>query len=356
MPESLSYSISTVEPYQRFVLFPPQNLQIEYKDEEYTWDDLCAYNSAPYQFPCLRMSAMDLFQEARWTFTTMDRVAYYRNEFQKNLLRPRLPRFAVMYEQCMRECGAVLLKHRKDQLALFSVIGDLEYSDECKICIESNYELYIPYVYNGLVQSMTGLAQMLELYKMVIPVAEHGAVDDIISKVTLVVETTTKDDIVDFLGYYVIRDLYAELGAPQYMKGYAAMQDLIKGCKLYEEPLRLTCPAESITITDAYEHLKAHADNAFNKLNVAGSAFPFWSKKSGDMFADKLGPFSGSGVDMSADMDSLSNYLMDATTNGKLVVPGSDEWNDNVERNPLYSWFMAGVTPANPEQGEYQWH
>ena len=82
--------------------------QFEHNGVTYTWDDFCSENPSPYQFPCLRLSAMDLYQEAGWTFTEMDRVEYYRNGIQELLIKPRLPRFGIMRSDCTEPCAFVL--------------------------------------------------------------------------------------------------------------------------------------------------------------------------------------------------------------------------------------------------------
>lgn len=102
-------------------------LQIEFKGNTYRWEDFCASNGGyPYEFPCLRLSPMDLFQEARWFFDyngpesvpaheyvpapkqDLYRRTWYNELIRKLLVAPRIPRFGVMTTVCAPACQFVL--------------------------------------------------------------------------------------------------------------------------------------------------------------------------------------------------------------------------------------------------------
>ena len=124
--------------------------QITYKGIEYNWEDLCFNNGGfPYEFPCTRLSPMDLFQEAQWFFnytgpdSTSDdphipspkqdlyRRTWYNDLIQKKLVQPRLPRFGVMNELCQPQCAEVLNYRTNIEsegyspLSLFADIGNM---------------------------------------------------------------------------------------------------------------------------------------------------------------------------------------------------------------------------------------
>ena len=49
---------------------------------------------------------------------------------------------------------------------------------------------------------------------------------------------------------------------------------------------------------------------------------------------------------MSAKIESLSAYLFATVLSGQPMDPNSTEWEEQVEKNPIYAWFMASLTPA----------
>jgi hypothetical protein len=141
------HSEVTSKPILTLIIF--NCLQIEYNGVNYTWDDMCASNNAgrgtAYQFPCARLSPMDLFQEGRWFFDETDRVTWYQDIIRKVLVKPRLPRFGIMQTSCAgpAECQNVLrLRNDPDYaeeqgyprefaqpLGLFADIGNMELND-----------------------------------------------------------------------------------------------------------------------------------------------------------------------------------------------------------------------------------
>ena len=101
--------------------------QIEHKGVTYSWEDFCSSNGGfPYEFPCARLSPMDLFQESRWYFNyqgaestpvntsnpapkqDLYRRTWYKELIQAKLVNPRIPRFGVMTNLCPTQCQDVL--------------------------------------------------------------------------------------------------------------------------------------------------------------------------------------------------------------------------------------------------------
>jgi hypothetical protein len=122
------------------------------------------------------------------------------------------------------------------------------------------------------------------------------------------------------------------------------------------------CPMTTATPADAQQALLNHADNVFSSVTTAGSPLPMWSEGdgTGNIF-EGTSPVSGSGVDMSANLFSLVAYLDlsnygNATAWTPLYTNGRDgyadpvtpdgAWTALVEPNPVYAWFMAGLTNA----------
>jgi hypothetical protein len=131
------------------LLLLPFLIQIEHDGITYRWEDVCASAGGfPYEFPCARLTPLDLFQEARWFFDYNDngnndnddtkssrrdlyRRTWYNDLIQKKLVRPRIPRFGVLTELCPVQCED-LLKYRLtptsagfSPFALFADIGNL---------------------------------------------------------------------------------------------------------------------------------------------------------------------------------------------------------------------------------------
>jgi hypothetical protein len=152
--------------------------------------------------------------------------------------------------------------------------------------------------------------------------------------------------------------LYSELGVKGYKENYAAFDESIEKCLSLGALLGLTCPkkSEDVSVLTAKRHLLAHADNTFSSVTTSGAPMPFWSEKDGtgsllvaNPTTGLLYPVSGSGVNMSAPMDSLTTYLSSFVFQPEVLVdPMSKEWQDMVETNPMYAWFMASLTPSDP--------
>ena len=323
---------------------------------------MCAANSAgkgtTYEFPCVRLSPMDLFQEARWFFEENDRVTWHDTLIHDTLVAPRIPRFGIMQNSCPQECAVVMGLRLSPEfavsqgfppeyanpLALFADIGNMEFNDPCRACIEENYistvQTLLPYITNsfGLMAQLT--AGLLQSGAVTDP-EQAQQLQTLAGQYGQIAQTTTLQDAADFLFYYTLRGLYAQLGTASYLAGYAQLSPLVGQC----QALGLVCPPAEVDEVLAAQHLLAHADHDFSSVNTAGSPFPMFSDSA--LFAGSQ-PFGGSGVDMSQDLFSMAVYLdlFNAAT--------PENWNpafgtvfnalnltEVVEANPVYAWFMS---------------
>ena len=128
----------------------------------------------------------------------------------------------------------------------------------------------------------------------------------------------------------------------------------------------IVCPEQrQLTLEDATNALYAHADNDFSSVSTAGNPLPVWSEGdgTGNLYeGDK--PVGGSGVVMSAELGSMFAYL-------DILNYGTPEWNPLyknlgeefpdpitpdaywaalIDKDPVYNWFMASLTPAPATQ------
>jgi len=277
---------------------------------------------------------MDYFQEARWFFDDVDRNTWYEEIIEKLVIRPRIPRFGAMSNA---PCGDLsdgnLTNNPCDQLlatrfqadealTLFADIGNLEFNDACKICIEETYEGTIDDLYIAIQTMFVALlnlkqddAVLVKSYEQILSDLDHNAV-------------------VDFYTYYVIRTVYAQLGSEDYLNNYRALQSI---CELETYTLPF-CFLENITEADAYVALLNHADHTFSSTVTSGNPIPIWGNDGEGLLlegfpSEPLSPVSGSGIDMSGRFLSTLEYLAN---------PNST-WQ-NVETDPVYRWFIAGVT------------
>jgi hypothetical protein len=298
-------------------------------------------------------------------FTLTDRVRYYRSVV-RSLVSPLLPRLGVALASCTQQC-ALLLAHRADAdpLKLISEVGKLEFSDPCDICIEESYAKSVDDLYVWMKTNFGALRVAVLKARNAIKdtFANQDAraqLEGIAARLGEIVDTVTLDDIVDFNFHYTARALYGDLGVERYMRDYALFSDAIGICRQIAGQYFVKCPAlpERINATTAKQHLLAHADNAYSSLTTSGAPFPFWSEAdgTGSLFGTNertrnLVPVSGSGVDMSSPLLSLTTYLGLLGQFGTLADPNLQIWHDNVETNPMYAWFMASLIPAEEEMG-----
>ena len=324
---------------------------------------------------------MDLFQEARWTFTAPDRVQYYQT-IQDLLIAPRLPRFGILRSACAEAC-AFVLSYRTDPqaigypaavanpLALLADVGDLEYNDPCRICIESNYTATIQELHASIPPTFSYLHQQVLRARNALDNNEENKdawiqLDEIATNLAKLTNgTVSADDVVDFYSFYVARELYGELGVEAYMENYALFNESITSCQAFGGWLSLTCPLHPSKIDTAMatKDLLNHADNVFSSVTTSGAPFPFWSEPDGtgsllkaNNVTGSLYPVGGSGINMSAPLWSLTSYFAYLYLQRELVDPSVQAWQDMVATNPLYAWLMADLTAAKEGTGRAACH
>jgi hypothetical protein len=248
-------------------------------------------------------------------------------------------------------------------------------NDKCRMCIEDNYPLRIEQSHESIRRNFEALREELMRFKDSLEDTQENVdtkkeIDEIASKCVKIVDSVTRDDIVELISYYTLRGLYAEIGVKSYTERYNGFQGLIEDCQAQKDELNLTCPILPSDLTPfmARTHLTNHADGPFSSFTTAGAPFPFWSKKDGTgaLFENTGGatlyPVSGSGIVMSAKLSSLADYLdvlnyddkemwNPVYGGGGFADPSSRLWRDMVETNPAYAWFMAGLEPADTEFG-----
>lgn len=124
-----------------------QKIGPDQTEEVFTWKDVCAINNVGigtvYQFPCVRLSAMDLWVESKNYFTELDRVSWYQKVVTDLIINPRVGKFGTLVsEDCQLACGPLLYYRfsRGESLLLFSDLTGMRMNDPCKICVDTNYE------------------------------------------------------------------------------------------------------------------------------------------------------------------------------------------------------------------------
>jgi hypothetical protein len=109
----------------------------------YTWTDICATAMGfPYEFPCARLSPMDLFREANWFMDykgpdsisedpyipapkqDLYRRTWYHEIVRKQLIKPLLPRVNILLSQCIMECFA-MVEFRVNSSTPLALLSDL---------------------------------------------------------------------------------------------------------------------------------------------------------------------------------------------------------------------------------------
>ena len=307
---------------------------------------------------------MDLYKEAQWTFTTIDKVAWYRGIVQDVLITPRLTRFGSLTTTCADACAEVI-NYRfatNNPLGLFADVGGLEYNHVCRMCLEASYTATVEQLYTSIPLAFGGLMQKVMAFEQTLSDSQgnqtlKAETQRIIANLGTLMESVTSNDVVEFYAYYVTRGLYAQLGATSYAAAYEGFRPFIDQCYA-NAAAGLTCPThpDDMNALLAARDLLRHADNTFSSVTTAGAPFPFWSEGDGTgflFFANQetggLSPVSGSGIDMSGNITSLQVFL---GTPGTVGDPTSEEWQTLVEVNPLYAWFMASLTPAPEGTGK----
>lgn len=393
--------LSLVETVAIDSLFPlfVLHAQLSYQGVIYTWEDICLRNglgtSGDYSMPCLRLSPMDLFQEARWYFNEDQRSTWYK-ELRGVLIKPLVVRYGIMKDMCITPsemsdtCDPTYLSRTDAEYAaehgydpdthVGSVTGLLKdlYSmplhDPCRICIEAGIDQKIVELKDDyVIPAFTTLTQQLRRFLFALEEREDVRMDtlkyveSLIQKTASVASKVSRVDVEDFYLYYTLRRLYAE-GAPAYQEMYREVNSpTYRGFICGMDGV--ICPPEDVTLEEAREALMSHSDNVFSSHITFGAPFPFWSKSdgTGHLFAGSK-QVSGSGINMSSPIESLATYLdlenresrdnwrpyfYDNQRRDGFVDPlGSDNlWETMVSTNPVYAWFMAGETEKTAHCG-----
>ena len=374
--------------FRLIVLF--YSLQIDYNNEQFTWEDICARSGlgagtqTTYKFPCARFSPLDLFQETRSYFDEVDRLTWYHGVVKGTAIRPRILRFGIMQQACVSPgpstaCNKqAALRTNPDfaeqngypreyanPLGLIGDVGSLELNDPCRICIEESLEATMDQLQNQLITPFfTVLSMEFRRYQQNLTDPEDVAkIDKLASSTETIASSVTRKSVEDFFYYQVIRSTYAALGAGAYQGAYNQLvtpETLPFDCNV------APCPPFNISMEDATAALLNHADNTFSSVSTAGSPFPFWSNGNGTgtMFGG-VNPVGGSGVDMSAPLMSAAGYL-DLPNYGKSAwspmyangfadpLTPDPSWQGMVETNPVYAWWMAAETEMTSRKSSWQ--
>lgn len=347
---------------------------MEHNGNTFDWKDVCASNNlgpgTVYQFPCVRLTPMDLYKESRWYMTETDRLTWYEKGIQANIIIPRIPRFGIMQNDCATatQCGPLLQQRiSSDQaLLLFGDLTAMSMSDPCRICIETTFEAKMEQGAAGV----TGLFGLIAQYLSASAAAFAGVPEtqakmlEIAAKASSIytkMSENGREMFEEFTTYYTARGLYTQLGADQYISNYNIVHAAVTGVggtmtdlttRLLEfvaQPSDLLDPVKSSNAGAAVaaKDLAAHADGDFWSVNTAGNPYPF-EIPAATPAPGFNSPVGGSGLDLSGQIQSMSAHL-DAGNAGNLEVwapgspdPNSDGWIKLVESDPIYKWFMAG--------------
>jgi hypothetical protein len=223
-------------------------------------------------------------------------------------------------------------------------------NEECRICIETNYESTIQNLTALVFQSFHVLSDELQKFSYsnsTDAIAKAEAI--LLSKKTgQIADIIDSNDVVEFYFYYALRNVYPQVGGSILIEDYARLQEAIMKCQQGEQLAGITCPTPNLTSTQAQLMLRNWADNVFSSVSTAGSPLPLWSKGdgTGELFKGNS-PVGGSGINMSATIDSLSEYLDLANYgqdnwqplfgSGLYADPTSPLWAEQVETNPIYA-------------------
>jgi hypothetical protein len=218
---------------------------------------------------------MDFFREARWFFHEDDKVSWYQEVAKKIVVAPRIPRYGILTTECSNnlasstsnrtECNTLVADRMAtdNPLILFADIGNLENNDECKMCIEDKVE--------SLTQKLlVDIRDMFTLLRNELNMTNHTllteTIDTILSKLSLQAAN-------DYYTYTTIRNLYGLLGGPTYVESY---KDFYLTCTTLSAGSIWKCGPAEITLEEAEDTLRKHADHSFSSISTAGTALPFW--------------------------------------------------------------------------------
>jgi len=355
--------------------------KVEHDGNEFTWEDICASNNiglgTVYEFPCVRLTPMDLFQEARWFMSETDRVSWYNNGIKKLVVSPRIGRFGIMSQSCGNEnqpCRALIGTRiaQDDALRLFSDLSGMEMNDPCRICVETAFDATMEQFTTGTQALFGVMTQQLQRTLGTLSAeanqdaAKIASITDLVTKVVNILGKINRAAMEEFFMYYATRGLYQQLGAESYLENYPAVNqgfgnqmtplgDRIAAILAATGGTDLTIAAAMVAGID----LGAHVDSPFSSMNTAGNPFPI----------PGAGIQGGSGLDFSGELfDSFQYFDLEhiqdppnwnpkfgpTGTDGStgLVDPDDQFWVENVDTDPVYKWFMAGETKMTARKFE----
>jgi len=274
-----------------------EGVTVEHDGNVFTWEDICARNNiglgTVYKFPCLRLSPLDYFTEAKWFMEEDDRHTWYTNGIQKSLVFPRVARFGAMMEvtECYSQCIELIIKRNIDQRLPLKLLGDLTAMDmnhKCRVCIEKTYDKNIDHLEEFTDNLFTLIQSALKAHLQTIDnTTIYAEVGGLIEKHRKVALGVTRAKIEEYLTYYTARGLIPKLtGDPQ-----------------------------------------LDSDNPFNATSIA---------------------HGGSGIDMSGDSAKVVAWLKNF--DGSPLDPSGDTWA-MIESDPVYSWLIAAEEPMTSRCG-----
>lgn len=368
----MSSSIDFI-PLSNFSHFKYANMKVNYtiasvgEEVSFTWKDACASNNigvgTVYQFPCVRLSAMDLWVESRDYFTETDRVSWYNKGIIDNIVNPRVGKFGILASGECNACLPLLAYRliRGESLLLVADLTAMRMNDPCRICVDGAYEgktlylyfkldrrSYISLILYFLVAQMealtSGVKQLFNLMYMTISkYNSNSTYSTLLEKVSFGIADIDRSKVEEFHKYYVTRGVYAQLGASDYVTLYTQNAPFLGLPSLQDR-----AEALNLTVGDiAQMDLIAHADAAFSSINTAGNPLPLPS------------PVGGSGINLSgailgsiANPGSLDPFDLITLSSGNPlawnpVVPESEQWILEVESDPVYQWFITGQEMMN---------
>ena len=233
------------------------------------------------------------------------------------------------------------------------------YAEACELCSETNFTTEVDQLFAGFTPMFEYLRQLIvpvadEFVDEAGPANKAATLTEIASNLDILLAKVEREDIEEFYFYYLVRQFYGSLGSQFYLEQYQEMGELIEQCHQLGSFLNLTCPPlpEELDQEIAKQNLWNHADNVFSSICTSGAPMPLWSEPDGSGYllvpnkqSQTLHPVSGSGINMSAPIESLKDYFLFIFWGNK-VDPTSPEWKNKVEVNPLYSWLMSSLDPA----------
>ena len=237
-------------------------------------------------------------------------------------------------------------------------------AEACELCSETNFTATVDELFATYISTFEYLRQLIG------PVSDElettgadnkaATLTVVQSNLEILWESVGREDIEEFYFYYLVRHFYGSLGAPFYQEEYQEIGELIEQCQQLGSFLNLTCPPmpEDIDQEIAKQNLWNHADNVFSSICTSGAPLPLWSEPDGSGYllvtnnkSQSLHPVSGSGINMSAPIESLNDYFLHIFW-GNEVDPTSLEWKNLVAANPLYSWLMSSLEPSKEGAGK----